>query len=158
MRINKDYRELLKFLNENNVEYCIVGAYAVIFHARPRFTKDIDILINPTVKNSKRIIAALANFGFEDPVLTDKNLTDKKTILQMGIEPNQIHIMTSIDGLNFKEVWKNKVRGNYGNIQTYFIGLNELIKNKKVIKRLQDKIDLKILLKAKEKKQKLTKK
>lgn len=151
MKVEKDYEELLKLLNKNKVKYCIVGAYAVAFHAKPRYTKDMDIFIEPSEENGKRILKALNEFGFKELDLKEEDFTQKGIVIQLGYEPLRVDIVTSIEGCTFEEVWENKVKGHYGNEKVYFIGLNELIKNKKKSKRKQDKVDLEILLMVKEK-------
>lgn len=148
MKVEKDYEELLKLFNKNKVRYCIVGAYAVAFYARPRFTKDIDILVEPEIKNAHRIIKSLGEFGFESLRLTEKDFSQENKIIQLGYEPLRADILTSIEGCGFKEVWENKRTSRYGRQKVFFIGINELIKNKIASKRKQDKVDLDILLQS----------
>jgi len=145
MKVEKDYEELLRLFNKNNVKYCIVGAYAVAFYAVPRYSKDMDILIEPDVKNAKRIIKSLNEFGFKCLELTEKDFSQEGKIIQLGYEPVRVDIVTSIEGCDFKEVWKNKTCGRYGAQKVFFIGVDELIKNKKVSGRKQDEIDLDVL-------------
>lgn len=149
---NQDYKELLELLNTNNVRYCIVGAFAVIYYGRPRYTKDMDILIDPEIVNCEKAVKAIKEFGFSSKELNAKNLAEQKKYFELGREPVMIHIMTKIDGIDFNSVWKNKVKSRYGNTATHFIGLNELIKNKEASSRQQDERDLKLLKKAIEKK------
>ena len=151
MRAEKDYEELLKLFNKNKVRYCIVGAYAVAYYVKPRYTKDIDILVEPTVKNARRIIKALNEFGFKELGLTQEDFSQKDKIIQLGYEPVRIDILTSIGGCSFKEAWKDKKAFQFGKQKVFFIGLDELIKNKKASERKQDKADLEILLLAKKK-------
>ena len=147
-KVEKDYEELLKLFNKNKVRYCIVGAYAVAFYARPRYTKDIDILVEPAIENAARIIRSLQEFGFKSLGLTEKDFSQKNRIIQLGYEPLRVDILTSIEGCSFKDVWKNKKTSRYGRQKAFFIGIEELIKNKKASKRKQDKVDLSILLQS----------
>lgn len=149
MRVEKDYEELLKLFNKNRVRYCIVGAFAVAFYARPRYTKDIDILVDPEIENGRRIVKALNEFGFESLRLSARDFSKKSKIIQLGYEPLRMDIITSLAGSPFKRVWKNKTIGKYGRVKVFFIGINELIRNKKISKRKQDKVDLDILIKVK---------
>lgn len=151
MKVEKDYEDLLRLFNRHRVKYCIVGAFAVAFYARPRYTKDIDILIDPSQKNSDKIVKALNDFGFGSLDLKPEDFTKEGRIIQLGFEPVRIDIMTSLGGCTFDEIWKNKKIGRYGNTKVYFIGIEELIKNKKNSDRQQDKIDLALLLKTKKK-------
>jgi predicted nucleotidyltransferase len=154
MKVEKDFEELLKLLNKHKVKYCIVGSYAVAFHSKPRYTKDIDILIQPELDNAKKIVNALNEFGFESLKLTENDFIKKNYIIQLGFEPLRIDILTSITDLPFEEIWKGKKIGYYGKNKAIFLGLNELIKSKKISNRTQDKADLEILLNKKNSKRK----
>lgn len=145
MQVEKDYEDILGLLNKNKVRYCVIGAYAVAFYARPRYTKDIDILVEPDIKNGEKIVKTLNEFGFESCKLSPKDFARKGSIIQLGYEPVRVDIITSIQGVDFKKLWKNKKRAKYGNEKVFFIGLKDLIKIKKISKRRQDKVDIKIL-------------
>lgn len=147
MKVEKDYEDLLRLFNKNKVKYFIIGAYAVAFYARPRYTKDIDILVEPDIRNGERIIKALREFGFKSLKLSAKDFAKKGRIIQLGYEPIRVDIITSIPRVNFKEMWKNKIRSKYGDEKVFFIGQKDLIKIKKISGREQDKIDIKILTK-----------
>jgi hypothetical protein len=146
MRVEKDYEELLRLFNKNKVKYCIIGAYAVALYAKPRYTKDIDILVEPNIKNAERIIRTLNEFGFGSLNLSKEDFSKKNKIVQLGYEPVRIDIITSIPKATFKQIWENKVKGTYGKEKVFFIGLNELISNKKASRRKQDLADLDVLL------------
>ncbi len=151
MRLEKDVEELLELLNENKVKYCVVGAFAVAFYGIPRFTKDMDILVEPSPPNSRKILKTLDDFGFGSLGLTEKDFSNLGTVIQIGYEPIRIDILTSVDGCDFQEIWKNKKTGEYGKQRVHYIGIEELIKNKRISGRLQDKVDVKRLLKRKKK-------
>lgn len=151
MKTEKDFEELLKLFNKNKVRYCIVGAYALAFYAEPRYTKDMDIFVEPDKDNAHRIIKSLSEFGFKSLTLEEKDLIRKGKIIQLGYEPVRIDLMTSIEGCDFAEVWKNRMIGAYGKQKTSFIGLKELIKNKKKSGRKQDSVDISILMSKKKK-------
>ncbi|MFH1395350.1 MAG: DUF6036 family nucleotidyltransferase [Candidatus Omnitrophota bacterium] len=154
MKIEKDYEDLLKLFNKYKVKYCVVGAFAVAFYALPRYTKDIDILVEPTMENAAKIVKALNSFGFNSLNLKGEDFAYCGRIIQLGYEPIRIDILTSISGVDFKEVWKNRKKTNYGKIKIFFIGKKELIKSKKASSRKQDKIDLDIIVKTSEPKAK----
>ncbi len=151
MKVEKDYAELLKLFNKNKVRYCIVGAFALAFYGKPRYTKDMDILVEPDTGNARRIIRALREFGFKAMDLTEKDFSEENRIIQLGYEPLRVDIITSIEGCGFKEAWKNKLVSRFGKEKVFFIGLKELIKNKKASGRKQDKADLEILLQVEKK-------
>ncbi|MCK4642765.1 nucleotidyl transferase AbiEii/AbiGii toxin family protein [bacterium] len=154
MRLEKDYEDFIKLLNRNRVKYCIVGAFAMALHSSPRYTKDIDILVQPDLTNGENIIKALEEFGFKDLDLSASDFSVPGKIIQLGYEPIRIDLITSIDGCSFEKIWENKEKGTYGKTDVFFIGLDELIKNKKSTNRAQDKADLEILLLAKKEKDK----
>ncbi len=151
MKVEKDYAEFLKLLNEFNVKYLIVGAYAVTFYSEPRNTGDIDIFIENSKKNAKKIINVLTKFGFESLEITENDLIKKDIIIQLGISPVRIDLITSISGIKFDEAYKTKVEGKLGSVQTNFISLQLLIKNKEESGRKKDLADLETLLKYKRK-------
>ncbi len=145
MKIEKDYEEFLGLLNKNSVKYVVVGAFALALYSKPRYTKDLDILIETEEENIKKLINVLHKFGFKNINIKTEDLTKKDQILQLGYEPVRIDILTSIAGCSFEEVWNNKLKEKYGKTLVNFIGKRELIKNKKAISRKQDIADLELL-------------
>jgi predicted nucleotidyltransferase len=149
VKVEKDYEELFKLFNKHRVRYCIIGSYAVAFYARPRYTKDIDILIEPSVDNSRRAVRALNEFGFESLGLSAADFRKKGNIIQLGYEPVRVDILTSLKGCSFTRAWKYKETARYGQEKVCFIGLEDLIRLKKMSSRPQDKADLVFLLETK---------
>lgn len=141
MNTQPDFEEFLRLLEKNNVEYVIVGGYAVAFHGYPRFTKDIDIFYNPAESNTRKIRQSLIEFGF-DPEEIPIQIFSPETILNFGIEPVRIDLLNKIDGVSFSEAIEHSVRGNYGNQKVTYIGINELMRNKNSTGRLQDAADM----------------
>jgi len=149
VKTEKDYEEFLKLLNQHNVHYCVIGAFALAFHSRPRYTKDMDILIDPTTDNAKRLLIALDEFGFGTLNLTVKDFSTPGNIIQLGYEPVRFDIITSIKGLEFANIWKSRIQGPYGSQTINFIDRQNLIRSKKLSNRAQDKADLELLLSEK---------
>jgi len=147
MKVEKDYEEFLKLLNKNKIKYCIVGAYAIGFHARPRYTKDMEILIEASKTNARKIIQTLDEFGFGGLGLSEEDFLKEGLIIQLGYEPVRIDLLTSISGCSFQEIWDHKKFGDYGDEKVIFIGKAELIKSKKAAHRKQDEADLELLQK-----------
>jgi len=145
LKVEKDFEELFGLFNRHNVRYCIIGSYAVAFYAKPRYTKDIDILIESSFENSVRVVRALKAFGFESLPLSERDFRTKKKIIQLGYEPLRIDLLTSVEGRSFRRLWKNRRSGSYGKEKVHFIGLEDLVFLKKKANRLQDKIDLEML-------------
>lgn len=145
MRVEKDFEELLELFNKHRVKYCIVGAFAVGFYGYPRYTKDMDILAEPSLDNGRKITQALCEFGFGSLNLKPEDFAREGAIIQLGYEPVRVDIINSLKGFTFKQVWANKTRGVYGKQKVFFIGLPELIKTKRKAKRKQDLADLELL-------------
>jgi len=148
MKVEKDYEEFLSLLNKHNVKYCIIGAFAVAFYAKPRYTKDIDILVEPKKENAQKILRALEEFGFGELSISEDDLTCEGNILQLGYEPLRIDLLNKLEGFQFQDIWQNRVTGDYGSEKVFFISLDDLIKNKKKSARPSDKIDIELLEKA----------
>lgn len=149
MRVEQDFKELLELFNKYRVKYCIIGAFAFAFYARPRYTKDMDILVEPSLENGERIITALKRFGFGSLNLSAKDFSKEGKVIQLGYEPVRVDILTSITGFKFGRIWKNRRTGSYGDVKLHFISLDDLIKSKKKTGRKQDRADLELLLSAK---------
>ena len=141
----RDFEELLRLFNKHRVHYCIVGAYALAFHVRPRYTKDLDIFVKSSVENGQKIINALAAFGFGSLKLTPEDFAEPDRCIQLGREPLRADLLTSIEGVTFDEAWRHRERGQYGKVRTSFIGRSELIRNKEHADRPQDRVDLDLL-------------
>lgn len=142
MNESKDFEEFLKCLNGRGVRALIVGAHAVAFHAKPRYTKDLDLLVEPSEDNARKILDALRDFGFGSLSLTPLDLTTAGKVIQLGYPPHRIDLVNAIDGVTFAEAWTGRVRGRFGEQEFDFIGKAELIRNKAACGRPQDKIDV----------------
>lgn len=138
MLLNKDSLEFVVLLNSNKVEYVIVGAFAVSFHGYPRYTGDLDLLINPTAENASRVVRALSEFGFASLAVTTEDLQRPNYIVQLGVHPNRIDLITGITGVSFEEAWASRCAGDIDGIPTHFIGREELIRNKTATGRPRD--------------------
>ena len=145
MEIQKDFKELLGLLNEHNVEYVIVGAYALAYYGSPRFTGDIDILVCPSQDNAKKILSALNHFGFGSLNLTIDDFLHSDSVIQLGVHPVRIDIITSITGVTWEEANQGKQRGLYGDIPVFFLGREQYIINKRATGRKKDLADLEAL-------------
>lgn len=146
MEIYQDYENLLRIFNTGKAKYLLIGAFAVSYYAQPRYTKDIDIWIEPTMENAGKVYKCLFEFGAPLNKIKMTDLTLKGTIFQIGVEPVRIDIITDIAGLTFGKAWRNRKRGRFGKTHTNFIGLKDLIIAKRAANRLQDRIDLENLL------------
>lgn len=133
---------MLGFFDARGVRAIVVGAHAVAFHAKPRFTKDLDILVEPTEENGRKIVQALDDFGFGSVGLEPKDFAEPAMIIQLGIAPNRIDLITSIESVSFAEAWAGRVEGAFGGQRVFYLGRSELIRNKQAAGRPQDELDL----------------
>jgi len=145
MILNKDFRELLQLLNENGVEYLVVGGYAAILYGNVRATGDIDIWVRATPANGKTIISTLHDFGFGSLDIDETDFSRDDSIVQLGYPPYRIDFLTSIDGVTFDSCYEHRHVVQYENISIPFIHLDDLKTNKKASGRLKDLADLEAL-------------
>jgi hypothetical protein len=141
MAINPDFRDLFKTFNDCRVEYLVIGAHAVTFHTRPRFTKDLDVWVNPTAENAQRVWNALQRFGAPLEGIAVKDFTDRQMVYQVGIAPNRIDVMMGTPDVEFGQAWANRTQSTYGGIPIAIIGRAELIRTKRATGRPQDLLD-----------------
>jgi predicted nucleotidyltransferase len=140
--LNPDFKELLRLFNEAQVEYLVVGGYALSAHGHPRYTGDIDLWVFTGLENADRIMKALGDFGFGSLGLQRTDFQKPQQVIQLGFPPSRIDIMTDIDGLTFSECWPRRVEVDFDGLKIPTIGLSDLIRNKEATGRLQDLADL----------------
>lgn len=138
MPLSKDLREFVELLNANKVDYLVVGAFAVAFYGVPRYTADLDLLVRPTVENGGRVLRALSEFGFGNLGLGISDFSSTDQIIQLGVNPNRIDLLTSISGLTFDEAWSSREEGALDGVAVVFIGKSALIRNKEKTGRARD--------------------
>ena len=151
--MHPDFKELLSIFNAHGVKYLIVGGYAVSFHAQPRATKDIDLLIKPDADNAKAVYTALAKFGAPVEGLTPEDLREPGKFFRMGREPVAVDILLEIDGVDFDRAWERRVEGVIdlaSSLTAHFISSADLIAAKVAAGRPQDLADVAALRKAAE--------
>lgn len=145
MEIQPDFNDLLVLFNAHHVEYMIVGGYALAFHGAPRYTGDIDVYVKPDSKNAQRILAALDAFGFGSLGLAAADFESPNQVIQLGVPPIRIDIITSISGVSWKDAVAGRVRGKYGQTPVYYIGRQEFLTNKRATNRKKDLADVEAL-------------
>ena len=150
MPVNPDFRDLFAALNGAGAEYLLVGGYALAVYAAPRFTKDLDVWGNPAPANAPRVLAALKAFGAPLGELTEADLTTPGIVFQMGLPPNRIDVLTSIDGVAFAEAWPARLVTEYGGQSLPVIGRAHLVANKRASGRPQDLVDADAIERARE--------
>jgi hypothetical protein len=142
MPANPDFKELLSVLNDEKVEYLVVGAHAVAYYAEPRYTKDLDIWVNPTPENSRRVYAALKRFSAPLIDITADSFADPALVYQMGIPPNRIDIVMGIEAVEFAPAWSRRETSTYDGIPFALPSKADLIRNKRAVGRPQDLLDV----------------
>lgn len=142
MDVCRDYEELFKIFNTYSIRYVVVGAQAVIFFSEPRYTKDMDVWVPPELNDPELVYKALKKFGAPLHGVSPHDFEDKKMILQIGVPPVRIDVLTHVAGTSARRVWKTRRKGYYGKEKINIIDIRELIKTKKKSGRPQDLLDL----------------
>ncbi|MBT3375139.1 MAG: hypothetical protein HN742_31025 [Lentisphaerae bacterium] len=142
MNIHEDFEEFLRLLVEQQVEFVIVGGYAVAFHGYVRATQDIDLFFRDTEDNVYRILPALQDFGLAVDESALQDFRDPGSIIRMGVPPVKIEMINTISGISFEEVWKGRVPGRYGGVEVDYISLPDLLTNKSASARPKDLADV----------------
>ena len=145
MEVQPDFRELLALFNANQVDYMVIGGYALAFHGAPRFTGDLDIFVKPDPENARRIIEALDHFGFKSVDLNVDDFQAPDQVVQLGVPPVRIDMVTSITGVSWEEAFSGRVDGKYGDVHVHYIGRDAFILNKRALGRKKDLADLEAL-------------
>ena len=145
MEAQQDFRDLLALLNAHKVEYIIVGAYALAYHGAPRFTGDMDLFVRPDLKNAQRVIDVLNEFGFGSLGLTVKDFAAPDQVVQLGVAPVRVDLVTSLTGVSWEEAAAGQMSGSYGDVPVYYLGKKEFILNKRALGRKKDLADLEAL-------------
>jgi Nucleotidyl transferase of unknown function (DUF2204) len=147
--LSSDLREFIRLLNTQSVKYVIVGAWAVAFHGRPRYTGDLDVFVAREDINAERLMKVIEAFGFGQAGITRKDFLQVDHVIQLGREPNRIDILTGISGVSFDDAWDSREHGIISEAPVYIIGRDLLIKNKRAANRDKDLADIKLLEKIK---------
>jgi len=143
--LQKDLREFVALLNANGVEYLLVGAHAMALHGHPRTTGDIDFFLAANEQNAHCVVRTLAAFGFGDLGLSAEDFLSEDTIVQLGVPPNRIDLMTSISGVAFSEAWEEKVEAQLDGLPLHMLSKRHLILNKRTTGRPKDLADVAFL-------------
>lgn len=154
--VNGDFLEFVAALKRNDVEFVIVGAFALAFLGFPRATGDIDFWIRPTGGNAQALLRALKDFGFESLGITKEDILSGK-VIQMGYPPVRIDLLTSLSGVTSEEIWNNRKEGPFGKQVVFYLDKDTFLKNKRATDRSKDKIDVELFekpTKSKSKKRK----
>ena len=144
-----DFVDFIELLNLHEVEYMVVGAHALAYHGRPRYTGDLDIWIKPSLENATKMVVVLKDFGFESLGLKKNDFLRENYITQLGYPPLRIDILNAISGVVFDEAYKERIIGYDGDLPISFISIPDFIANKKATGREKDMGDIDSLEKEK---------
>jgi len=142
IHLSPDFKEFLKLLNAHQVEYLLIGGYAVSYHGYPRATVDMDIWIALQPANAERIVAALKKFGFDLPELSPELFLKEWQVIRLGVPPVRIELATTVSGVNFNECYAERLTDILDGVKVNLISLKHLKINKKASGRHQDLADL----------------
>ena len=137
-----DFKEFLKLLNSNQVEYLLIGGYAVGYHGYPRATADMDIWIASNPQNGEKLVLVLKEFGFDLPELSPELFQNQNKVIRMGVPPIRIELITSIDGVSFDDCYLSRVEDELDGVKVNLIDLEHLKINKQASGRYKDLNDL----------------
>jgi len=149
MKTNSDFKDLLRVLNAAGVRYLVVGGYAVMVHTEPRYTKDLDLWIEPIEANAQGLLAALSRFGAPTKDVRAEDFTEPEVFFQIGVEPVRVDIMTSVPGLDFGPAWNRKILVDFGGVSAPVLCRADVLRAKVAAGRLRDQKDVKRLRRMK---------
>jgi len=150
MDLNPDFKDMLLALKDANVDYLVVGAYAVAAHGHPRATGDLDIWIRANEETAPRVMIALATFGAPTSEISESDFSSPSIVFQIGVPPGRIDILTTVSGVHFDSAWQNRLEIRLDEVVFNVIGRADLIENKKASGRPKDLADLAALEKPEE--------
>ncbi len=142
LKLETDFIDFVKLCNKYEVEYLVIGGYAVNIHGYPRSTKDFDVCIKISEENASKMIRVIKDFGFASLKLTKEDFLKRDFITQLGHEPVRIGILNDLDGVPFEQAWMNKKVMDFEGSKINFIGYYELLKVKEKAGRPQDIADI----------------
>jgi len=140
--LNPDFNDMLSCLKDEKVDFLVVGAYALAAHGFPRATGDLDIWIRNDPENAQRIMRALNKFGAPAQQLSVEDFTSTDLIVQFGVEPSRIDLLTGIDGVEFEEAWRNRISISLDNLEIFVLSKADLLRNKVATGRDKDQGDI----------------
>jgi hypothetical protein len=140
--MNSDFIDLLRLFDAHEVHYLVVGGYAVSHHAQPRFTKDLDLWIEPSARNAARVASALREFGIPLIEVTEADFAQEGLQFAVGMPPSQLGFLTTIPGLNFAACWPSRNLVDIAGTSVPYLSKADLIVAKKTSGRMQDLADL----------------
>lgn len=146
--LHEDFRDFLRLLRSHRVRFVVVGGHALAAHGRPRYTGDLDVFVEPTPANARRVVAALRDFGFGSVDLVEADFATPGRVAQLGVPPVRIEILTRISGVDFSRAWAGRITARVAGVDVTFLGRRELLENKRAAGRPKDLADVALLEEA----------
>jgi hypothetical protein len=140
--LNPDFRDILSEFCAAQVEFLLVGAYALAAHGLPRATGDIDLWVRPSRENGERVMMALARFGTPLAEVTAADFATPGIVFQIGVAPRRVDILTAIDAVGFDEAWAARLEVAIEGLEINVIGRDHLLHNKRAAGRPKDLADV----------------
>ena len=140
--LSNDLREFVHLLNAKKVSYVLVGAWAVAFHARPRYTGDMDFFVESSAENAGRLMDVIEDFGFGGSGIEAADFLQADRVIQLGRVPNRVDLLTGISGVSFEDAWAGRVMASLAGVEVPIIGREHLIRNKRAANRVKDRADV----------------
>jgi hypothetical protein len=141
MKLNRHFFDLLSEFNAAKVRYLVVGAHVLSYYGRPRTTGDLDVWVEPTRENSKRVLLALNRFGAPLEGITATDFRTRGTVFQIGVVPSRIDVLTSLTGVAFSTAWQNRRKSRYDTAPISYLSERDFIRNKRAVGRARDLAD-----------------
>ena len=145
MQLNSDFVDLLRAFSSERVRYLVVGGLAVIEHTEPRYTKDLDVWVEPTLGNASRVYRALKKYGAPLKDINREDFAKKTLVYQMGVEPVRIDVLMALEGVSFDAAWRSRKIARWGGLRVNVLSRANLIANKRRVGRPQDLLDVQSL-------------
>ena len=142
MNLEDDLREFVELLNALNVHYVVVGAFSVAHYGHPRYTGDLDLFIERSLENAERLVQVIQNFGFAELNLSTDDFLQENLVIQLGVPPNRIDLLTFLSGVDFEETWATREQAEFGGVTVQVISKELLKRNKTATGRSQDLVDV----------------
>jgi hypothetical protein len=145
MHLSSDLREFIESLNSRGIDYVIVGAHSLAFHSRPRYTGDLDILVQSTPENARKLVDLLNQFGFAKSGFQPSDFSEAEQVIQLGRAPHRIDLLTTISGVTNEDAFSTRIPAELDGIPVFILSKEALIRNKRAVGRTQDLADLEML-------------
>lgn len=131
IKLAADFKDFLSLCLSHEVLFLVIGGYAVVHYSRPRYTGDLDLWLDASEDNARRVVEVLRKFGLSGPDVTTAMITERRQIIRMGFEPMRLELFTRIPGLEFEECYPRRMLVKVGSLLVPFISLEDLKTNKR---------------------------